>query len=137
MRASWLLLPLWGVLGACEFSGDAGQLDPIPKITCGDMQGPLQTNGNGDEYDCLILDAVRAEMHPDPMLIKAQIAQESVFNSGAISPDTPCPIPMGWTDAEARSFGLTQVTPACNEASTLLLADGHPNLTMDPQSDQW
>jgi len=136
MRA-FLLLPLCGLLVACEFSGEAGKLDPIPRQMCGDMPDPLQSGSAGDGFDCLILDAVRQFMHPDAMLIKAQMAQESAFNSMAISPDSPCGVPMGWTDAEAKSFGLTQVTPACNEAFPLVLPDGHPNLTTDMTSDLW
>jgi Transglycosylase SLT domain len=135
MRAC-LLLPLCGLLVACEFSSNAGKVD-VPKIMCNGMPDPLQANTTGDEFDCMILDSVATYMHPDPMLIKAQIAQESVFNTIAISPDSPCGVPMGWTDAESKSFGLTQVTPACNEASTLIMADGHPNLTTDMQSDLW
>ncbi len=92
------------------------------------MPEPLAT-GATDIYDCFILASVKTYGHPDAMLIKAQIAQESGFNPNAISPDSPCKIPMGWTDAESKSFGLMQVTPACNEGSSLLMADGHPNLT--------
>jgi hypothetical protein len=122
---------------ACEFSSDAGKVDPAPRINCAGVPDPLQASTAGDDFDCLILDAVQQSMHPDAMLIKAQIAQESAFDTVSISPDSPCGDPMGWTDAESKSFGLTQVTPACHEASTLLLPDGHPNLTTDMQSDQW
>jgi hypothetical protein len=136
MRWFWVL-PLCGALWGCEFSGDAGKIEPVPRITCGGVPDPLQTYGAEDSYDCEILAAVAEQMHPDPMLIKAQIAQESAFNNYAISPDSPCGIHTGWTDAESKSFGLTQVTPACNEASTLIGADGHPNLTQDTHSDLW
>ncbi len=136
MRAL-ILLSCCGLLAACEFSADAGKEDPVPAKQCGGMPDPLQADNPGDDFDCMILDAVSANMHPDAMLIKAQIAQESVFDPSAISPDSPCGIPMGWTDAESKSFGLTQVTPACNEGSTLIMADGHPNMTTDMQSDLW
>src|SRR5262245_48612709 len=130
---TFLFLPLCGLLAACEFSGDAGKLDPVTPILCDGARDPLQAGSPGDGYDCTILAAVSAQMHPDPMLIKAQIAQESAFNTAAISPDSPCGIPVGWTDEESKSFGLTQVTPACNEASLLVYADGHPNMTTDKQ----
>ena len=59
------------------------------------------------------------------------------FNSFSISSDSPCGTHAGWTDAESKSFGLIQVTPACGEATAALLPDGHPNLTMDMQSPMW
>ena len=136
MRA-FVLLSLSLSLAACEFSGGTGKLTPAPRITCDGARDPLQTDAGGDEYDCLVLASVATYMHPDAMLIKAQIAQESAFNPDSISGDSPCGIPVGWTDPEAKSFGLTQVTPACNEASTLLLPDGHPNLATDEKSDLW
>jgi hypothetical protein len=76
-------------------------------------------------------------MHPDPMMIKGQVLQESSFDILATSADSPCGIKMGWTDAESKSFGLVQVTPACGEATTALMADGHPNLTKDMSSPSW
>jgi hypothetical protein len=60
------------------------------------------------------------------------IMQESSFNSFLISSDIPCGIPDGWTDQESRSFGLTQVTPACGEAG-----GSQPNLTTGTNSPNW
>jgi soluble lytic murein transglycosylase-like protein len=50
----------------------------------------------------------------------------------SISQDSPCGIPEGWTDQESKSFGLTQVTPACGEAG-----GSRPNLTTDRNSPSW
>jgi hypothetical protein len=136
MRWFWVL-PLCGLALGCEFSGGSEKNGPVEKITCDGMADPLQTGGLEDKFDCMILASVREHMHPDPMLIKAQVAQESAFDNFAVSPDAPCGIEVGWTDLESRSFGLTQVTPACNEASLFIMADGHPNLTRDMQSDLW
>jgi hypothetical protein len=58
--------------------------------------------------------------------------QESSFNPFLISSDIPCGIPDGWTDQESRSFGLTQVTPACGAAGGI-----RPNLTTDTNSPNW
>src|SRR5258707_7916551 len=127
----------------CEFGGDAGQLKPIsqPGVdaaakNCGTATDPLAA-GLHDNYDCIILDAVSRLGHPDAMLIKAQIEQESGFNPLATSPDAPCGTKVGWTTDESKSFGLTQVTPACGEGTGLIGPDGHPNLTMDMTSDLW
>jgi hypothetical protein len=138
MRAPLVFIS--GLLAAgCEFTG--GGVDPLPvepPITCGDSgRDPLQTGSSNDQFDCFILASASDRMHPDPMLVKAQIAQESAFNPFSTSPDSPCGIHMGWTDGESKSFGLTQITPACSEATTLLLPDGHPNMTTDPQSNLW
>jgi hypothetical protein len=138
MRAP--LVAICGLLvSGCEFTSQESEPLPThPPITCGDLGvDPLQTGSSSDDFDCFILSAARDHMHPDPMLVKAQIAQESAFNPGSTSSDSPCGIPTGWRDEESKSYGLTQVTPACNEGSTLLLPDGHPNLTMDPQSSLW
>jgi hypothetical protein len=122
---------------ACEFAGSGDAIATAPPITCPDgTADPLQANGAGDEYDCFVLASVTAQGHPDAMLIKAQMAQESGFDPGAISPDSPCGIHPGWTDAQSKSFGLTQVTPACNEASSLIV-NGVPDLVVDPNSADW
>ena len=133
------LLSVSGLLAAaCEFTGASDPVSTHPPISCDDAGlEPLQTGSTNDEFDCLILASVKDHMHPDPMLVKAQIAQESAFKANSVSPDSPCGIHTGWTDEESKSFGLTQVTPACNEASMLLLPDGHPNLTTDSQSSLW
>ncbi len=71
------------------------------------------------------------------MMLKAQVNQESDFGEFAVSMDSPCGIHAGWTDAESKSFGLIQTTPACGEAKVALLANGHPNLTQDMSSPLW
>jgi hypothetical protein len=99
---------------------------------------PLKTNNaKQDAYDCAIIDVANKWGMPDPMIVKSQIQQESSFQIFAISGDSPCGIKAGWTDAESKSFGLIQTTPACGEAKGSLLANGHPNLTQDMSSAQW
>ena len=99
---------------------------------------PLKTgNAKHDAYDCVLLTLAKMYGDPDPMMAKAQIQTESGFNVLATSPDSPCGDPAGWTDAESKSFGLIQVTPACGEENGALLADGQPNLDMDMSSAQW
>jgi Transglycosylase SLT domain len=109
-----------------QCNGDAGPPDPL--YTCG---------GPWDMYDCLILEEAKAANEPDPMIFKAQVSLESGFNVFAISPDSPCGPHMGWTDAESKSFGLMQLTPACGWLQAALNLDGHPNMTKDMASDQW
>jgi hypothetical protein len=105
---------------------------------CSASADPLATKSTrNDAYDCTILELSVRFGHPDPMMVKAQIAQESSFQIFSISPDSPCGTHAGWTDAESKSFGLIQVTPACGEATAALLPDGHPNLTMDMTSALW
>ena len=99
---------------------------------------PLKTkNTKTDAYDCSILELSAKWGMPDPMIVKAQIQQESSFDVFAISGDSPCGTMTGWTDAESKSFGLIQTTPACGEAKSALLPNGHPNLTMDMTSPLW
>ena len=109
-----------------DVGADAGTPDSL--YTCG---------GPWDAYDCLILEEAMAASEPDPMIFKAQISLESNFNVLAISPDSPCGIHTGWTDAESKSFGLLQLTPACGWLMAAIQPDGHPNLTKDMASDQW
>jgi hypothetical protein len=90
-----------------------------------------------DAYDCIIISLAAKYGHPDPMMIKSQIQQESSFRVIATSPDSPCGIPAGWTDAESKSYGLIQTTPACGEATQARLPNGHPNLTTDMQAALW
>ena len=94
-------------------------------------------NARTDAYDCLLLALAAKYGHPDPMMVKAQVQQESAFNVLATSPDSPCGSPAGWSDAESKSFGLVQVTPACGEEKPALLPNGHPNLDKDTQSTLW
>jgi hypothetical protein len=117
--------------GVLYVLGDGGVADagnPDPLFTCG---------GPWDVHDCLILDQARAASEPDPMVFKAQVSLESNFNVFAVSPDSPCAIPSGWTDAESKSFGLMQLTPACGWLMAARLPDGHPNMTKDIASDLW
>jgi hypothetical protein len=90
-----------------------------------------------DAYDCIIISLAAKYGHPDPMMIKSQIQQESSFRVIATSPDSPCGIPAGWTDAESKSYGLIQTTPACGEAMQARLPNGHPNLTTDMTAALW
>ena len=94
-------------------------------------------NARTDAYDCLLLGLGTQYGHPDPMMVKAQVQQESAFSILATSPDSPCGSPPGWSDAESKSFGLVQVTPACGEEKPALLPNGHPNLDKDMQSTLW
>jgi hypothetical protein len=99
---------------------------------------PLKTNkAKQDAYDCAVLQVSAKWGMPDPMIVKCQIQQESSFNVFAISGDSPCGIMQGWTDAESKSFGLIQTTPACGEAKSALLPNGHPNLDQDMSSALW
>ncbi|HEY1533179.1 MAG TPA: hypothetical protein VGF76_04150 [Polyangiaceae bacterium] len=112
-------------------SGGAGSVNCATK-------DPLKTNNTKqDAYDCAIIDVANKWGFPDPMIIKSQIQQESSFQIFAISGDSPCGTMAGWTDAESKSFGLIQTTPACGEAKGSLLPNGHPNLTQDMNSAQW
>jgi hypothetical protein len=90
-----------------------------------------------DAYDCILLALAQMDGDPDPMMAKAQVQTESGFNVLATSPDSPCGDPAGWTDAESKSFGLIQVTPACGAENSALLPDGQPNLDMDMSSALW
>jgi hypothetical protein len=99
---------------------------------------PLKTNNaKQDAYDCTVIQVSMMWGMPDPMIVKSQIEQESGFNVFAISGDSPCGTMQGWTDAESKSFGLIQTTPACGEAKSALLPNGHPNLDQDMTSALW
>ena len=114
---------------------DAGARDPAVSCATSD---PLKTGNAGrDAFDCMLIDLAAKYQHPDPMMLKAQVNQESDFDEFAVSMDSPCGIHAGWTDAESKSFGLIQTTPACGEAKVALLANGHPNLTKDTASALW
>ena len=112
-------------------SGGAGAVD------CS-ASDPLKTNNTKqDAYDCIVIQVSMMWGMPDPMIVKSQIEQESGFNVFAISGDSPCGTMQGWTDAESKSFGLIQTTPACGEAKSALLPNGHPNLDQDMTSALW
>ncbi len=119
-----------GAAGTGGSAGAAGSSCPA--------SDPLKTkNTKVDAYDCAVLAESTKWGMPDPMIVKSQIQQESSFDVFAISGDSPCGIMQGWTDAESKSFGLIQTTPACGEAKSALLPNGHPNLTMDMTSPLW
>jgi hypothetical protein len=110
-------------------SGGAGSCPAVDPLKTGKTKQ--------DTYDCEILAVCTKYGMPDPMIVKSQIQQESSFNVLAISGDSPCGDPQGWTDMESKSFGLIQTTPACGEATAALLANGHPNLDQDMTSALW
>ena len=89
-------------------------------------------NTTYDQFDLYIINASNHYGIPDKLMVKALIMQESHFDTFLSSSDIPCGVPDGWTDQESRSFGLTQVTPACGEAS-----GSRPNLTTDMNSSNW
>ena len=89
-------------------------------------------NPRYDQFDSYIISASDHYDITDKLIVKSLIMQESYFDIYAISPDSPCGIPDGWTDQESRSFGLTQVTPACGE-----VGGTRPNLTTDANSPNW
>jgi hypothetical protein len=124
--------------GARDAGASPGDAASGETGACSASADPLKTNNaRNDAYDCTILDVAARYGHPDPMMLKAQVQQESSFQIFSTSPDSPCGTHAGWTDAESKSFGLIQVTPACGEAPAALLPDGHPNLTMDMTSAMW
>src|SRR5450432_2543571 len=126
-----------GAGGGAGAGGTAGTAGAGGSSSC-PASDPLKTNkAKVDAYDCAVLAESTKWGMPDPMIVKSQIQQESSFDVFAISGDSPCGIKQGWTDAESKSFGLIQTTPACGEAKSALLANGHPNLTMDMQSNLW
>jgi hypothetical protein len=129
-------------VAGCEFGdNDLVGVECNGALKCGpngDEPDPIQTcNEVYDAYDCLILDLAKASNEPDPMVFKAQIAQESAYRVLAISPDSPCGPEPGWTDPETKSFGLMQLTPACGWLRTARLPDGRPNMTEDMALPEW
>jgi soluble lytic murein transglycosylase-like protein len=89
-------------------------------------------NSTRDQFDSYIINASDYYGISDKLVTKSLIMQESSFDPFLISSDIPCGVPDGWTDQESRSFGLMQVTPACQEV------DGsRPNLTTDTKSPNW
>jgi soluble lytic murein transglycosylase-like protein len=85
-----------------------------------------------DQFDSYIINASNHYGITDKLMVKSLIMQESYFDAFLISSDIPCGVPDGWTDQESRSFGLTQVTPACGEGHA-----SRPNLTTDKNSPNW
>ena len=89
-------------------------------------------NSTRDQFDSYIINASDYYGISDKLVTKSLIMQESSFDPFLISSDIPCGVPDGWTDQESRSFGLMQVTPACQE-----VGGSGPNLTTDTKSPNW
>src|SRR5579875_118803 len=104
--------------------------------SAGNSTDPIATgNPFYDQYDAVIL-AAASEYGLDPMVLKSQIAQESFFNSQAVSPDDPCgPVYQNGVDV-GHSYGLLQMTPACNPGFAHN-PDGTIDLTPNTSSPQW
>ncbi|MBI3200917.1 MAG: hypothetical protein HYZ29_05170 [Myxococcales bacterium] len=128
-----------GVGGSSGSGGGSGGYAPE---TC--AKDPLktglvaqQTGVSADVADCSILKWTAQYSEPDPMIVKAMIYGESRFDYAANGCDNlPCGVPDGWTEAEARCYGMMQVVPACGPIAgdAGLLSNGHPNLTTDTSS---
>lgn len=116
--------------------------DAVTLIGLSTQTGSITTgNSQYDAYDSYILTSVQKYGFPDPMLIKAQMYLESDFLEFDASTDVPCSLPSGWATSEGHSYGLMQITPACNvydfSSAGLLLSNGHPNLVKDTTSSLW
>ncbi|MDQ3835528.1 MAG: transglycosylase SLT domain-containing protein [Thermoproteota archaeon] len=85
-----------------------------------------------DQFDSFIINASSLYGIQDKLMLKSMIMQESHFDNFLISWDSPCGIPDGWIEQESKSFGLTQVTPACGE-----VGGTRPNLNTDKNSPNW
>ena len=105
-------------------------------LTSTQNNDPIATgNSVYDQYDSIIL-AAASEYGLDPMVLKAQIALESYFNSQAVSPDDPCgQIIQGGVDV-GHSYGLLQMTPACISWFARN-PDGSIDLASSQYSTQW
>jgi hypothetical protein len=68
----------------------------------------MRSSPDQNNYDYYIL-MYSAEFHLNPMLIKAEVSDESLFNSSAISQYDPAPGVCG----TGHSYGLLQYTPTC------------------------
>ncbi len=124
--------------GSSSGGGSGGSSSGGSGGTCEGGNDPLATgNAQQDAYDCVLISLAQTYGDPDPMMAKAQIQTESGFDVLATSPDSPCGDPSGWTDAESKSFGLIQVTPACGEENGALLSNGQPNLDTNMSSSLW
>jgi hypothetical protein len=133
----WNLTAIGGGGGSSSGGGSSGGSSGGGG-NCAAGSDPLATgNAQQDAYDCLLLSLAQTYGDPDPMMAKAQIQTESGFDVLATSPDSPCGDPSGWTDAESKSFGLIQVTPACGEENGALLPNGRPNLETNASSPLW
>ncbi|MHB8566895.1 MAG: LysM peptidoglycan-binding domain-containing protein [Nitrososphaerales archaeon] len=107
----------------------------ISTSTVGNTDHIATGNALYDQYDQAIL-AAAAEYGLDPMILKSQMAQESFFNPEAVSPDDPCgQVYQNGTDV-GHSYGLLQMTPACNPGFAHN-PDGTFDLTTNSTSPQW
>lgn len=93
-----------------------------PCIVAGEVfptSNDILKTGNAvyDKYDEAIMYECTKFGWPDPMLMKAELVQESDMNQYETTLGTSwaqvCGIPSGWTVDEAQSLGLFQITPAC------------------------
>ena len=124
---------------------DVFKINPSPQPT----EDILKTGGATDDaFDSLILSEASAVGWSEPMLIKAQISQESDFSPTANTLGTqwasPCGLKSGWTENESQSFGLFQITPACDGDedsmglySTGTSNEGHPILVTNQSDPYW
>jgi hypothetical protein len=88
-----------------------------------------------DQYDSIIITAA-SKYGLDPLILKSQVAQESFFDPFAVSPDTPCGQVFQNGIEVGYSYGLLQLTPACNSWFAHN-ADGSFDLTTNASSPQW
>ena len=113
-------------------AGGVSSLVPIEQAFAATSSDSIATGNAGyDQFDSFIPSSSQKYSIKDPMIVKAMIMEESGFNPNAVSPDTPCGIPSGWSSYQSRSFGLMQITPACVQPNT------QPNLTTNHHSSKW
>lgn len=129
--------------GGTTNPGDSGATPGPDAATFTCDTDPLKTGltppDGSDAYDCILLKMTEKYAEPDAMIFKAIIHVESRFQVDAKGCTAPCGTPSGWAADEVQCLGLMQIVPACNpKAGDLgLLADGHPNMTVDQGSPQW
>jgi soluble lytic murein transglycosylase-like protein len=143
---SILSLPLWLTIRPAiemtfeelSMSSTNPESHPISISNSRDLDSTITTTNISigdptyDQFDSFIINASNHYGIADKLMVKSLIMQESSFNIFTISSDSPCGVPDGWTDQESKSFGLTQVTPACGE-----VGGTRPNLTTDKNSPNW
>jgi hypothetical protein len=127
----------WHSISLKAVTGTTTTTTPPPSTTIPSTKQLTTGNSVFDRYDSIIAASAQKYGFPDPMILKSQISQESDFKSWVVSSDIPCGIPSGWTAGESHSYGLMQITPACNPPAYALLPNGHPNLTQDTSSSYW
>ena len=143
---SILSLPLWLTIRPAiertfeelSMSSTNPESQPISISNSRDLDSRITTTNISigdpayDQFDSFIINATNHYGITDKMMVKSLIMQESHFDIFIISSDSPCGVRDGWTDQESKSFGLTQVTPACGE-----VGGSRPNLTTDKNSPNW